>query len=83
MITTKVVRTLNTMYKIKPMLKSYNVYGFAEKIGVTKIVPENSSNGVPTYFWTAENVKKLIEILKKEGTIQYNLDILPEINENE
>ena len=69
MITTKVVRMLNTMYKIKPKLKSNHIYSFAETIGVVKIVPENSNNGVPTYYWTAENVKDLIVILKNKEII--------------
>ena len=69
MITTKVVRMINTMYKVKPKLKSNHIYGFAEEIGVVKIVPENSNNGVPTYYWTAENVKDLIVILKNKEII--------------
>ena len=69
MITTKVVRMLNTMYKIKPKLKSNHIYDCAEAIGVVKIVPENSNNGVPTYYWTAENVKDLIVILKNKEII--------------
>ena len=69
MTTTKVVRMLNTMYKIKPKLKANHIYSFAEAIGVVKIVPENSNNGTPTYYWTAENVKDLIVILKNKEII--------------
>ena len=69
MTTTKVVRMLNTMYKIKPSIKSSHMYGYAEAIGVVKIVPENSNNGTPTYYWTAENVKDLIIILKNKEII--------------
>ena len=69
MITTEVVRMLNATYKVKPILRSKHIYSFAEAIGVVKIVPENSNNGIPTYYWTAENVKDLIVILKNKEII--------------
>ena len=69
MTTTKVVRMLNTTYKVKPSIKSSNIYGYADEIGVARIVPDNSNNGIPTFYWTAENIKDLIIILKREGII--------------
>ena len=69
MITTKVVRMLNTMYKVKPKLKSCHIYGYADEIGVARIVPDNSNNGIPTFYWTAENVKDLVVILINKDII--------------
>ena len=69
MTTTKVVRMLNTMYKVKPSIKSSHIYGYADEIGVARIVPDNSNNGIPTFYWTAENIKDLIVILKREGIV--------------
>ena len=69
MTTTKVVRMLNTMYKVKPKLKANHIYGYADEIGVARIVPDNSNNGIPTFYWTAENVKDLIITLKNKEII--------------